>query len=132
MPTIQIQEQEGHISGKLILGAEIKPPLLGNEIHISNIRQSYANIPQLDGNVSFDTTIMTESTCNNCEDTIGSSTVLSQHTQCENGGDQTWKKLSPQGIPVITSTSFKNFEDPPPWYEEYIPRKIDKNESKMN
>ena len=109
---------------------KIKPPLLEDDIDVNN--ESCANIPQLDGNYSLDTTIMTESTCKTCEDTIVSGTEISQHTEYENEGDQTWKKLAPQYIPVILSTSFKNFGDPPPWYEEYIPRKIDKNESKMN
>ena len=93
---------------------------------------SYIHIPQLDGNVSLDTLSLNQSFCNSCENSFESEINISQHTTYDHDVEQTWKKSFQNNIPVIITTRFGTFEDPPAWFEQYIPRKLDKKESKMN
>ena len=88
MPTIQIQEQEGHISGKLILGAiKNKPPIKEDDIQDMKI-------DQLDGNVTLDSSIISNSICSSCE----SESISISETDQTQVSVQTWKKSGPQQI----------------------------------
>ena len=87
-----------------------------------NISVITDNIPQLDGNISIESqsdisSIVSDIECNCCED----------QPECEDNQET-------QKIPVHVSQYDQDQDqsDPPPWYESYEPRKMDKNESKFN
>ena len=87
-----------------------------------NISVISDNIPQLDGNISIETqsdisSIVCDVQCNCCEH-------LSEYED-----DQESQKI-PVHVSQYNQDQYQS--DPPPWYESYEPRKIDKNESKFN
>ena len=109
-----------------MLGAvKLKPPIIEDDLIINH---GDTDIPQLDGNCSLDTLSLNQSNCNSCDYTYEGELSISQHTVNVQVQEQTWKKSLENSIPVMITTSFNSFEDPPPWYELYVPRNVNKNE----
>ena len=121
MSSVQTPEQKTNISGKLILGAiKNKPPIKEDDIQDMKI-------DQLDGNVTLDSSIISNSNCSSCE----SESISISETDQTQVSVQTWKKSGPQQIPVISNMCFENIEDPPTWYEYHTPRTTDEKQSKI-
>ena len=89
-----------------------------------NININSNNIPQLDGNISIESqsdisSVICDIQCNCCED------------QSVYEGDQDSQKI-PVHVSQYDQDQYVDYSEPPPWYEKYEKRKVDKNESKCN
>ena len=99
-------------------------PLLEDDIYM----HSNSMIAQLDGNITLDTLSLNQTICNSTDYPFEATCDVGQQAEVKREHNQTWKKSVPQHIPVILTTSYKNYGNPPAWFEPYFPRKMDKNE----
>ena len=89
------------------------------------------DIPQFDGNITTDTASVTSSIDCKCCD------IVSDSTNCDSDYDLDYEEKASQ-IPVhisqrdILANSLSTLIDPPPWYDEHIPRVINLKQSKQN
>ena len=101
---------------------------------VQNIKYSNKNqnqfIDQLDGNMSIDSSLLSEPECPCCE--VQSDCARS--TSCDSDYDQDYDEDTGHPIPVLGSLPRMSslYSDPSAWYDEYTPRVINKEQSRGN